>query len=357
MMGQSNITRVNRTKNLFLLGVLAILPAIAISTPSLLAANQKDGNTKKKPQPSTSRAELISNMKSAVIQISYKSDLPVPNPAKLSRDGLAGTGFLVSRDGYALTAAHVIAETKRQLQLNGARDVRFFAGISLDSASIPGRIILLGSFSQISCTVVEMDEAHDTAVLRLDQNPFSPLYRPTKGLGVSTMPVRVQTAGLQAELPVEGAELLVSGYPLSFPTLVTQRGTVASLSFTLVEIEKPGALSWFKFPAVADQILADIVVNPGNSGGPFYQSDTGKVIGICHGNLLSPVHLENGAIVQTQDGGMTHTLEQNSGLAVVLPIKYAIELLDKNKSLTNIDFPAGCPGSAFWYLGLGVLHS
>jgi len=305
----------------------ALLLAIAISTPYLLAAKQKDGKSK----PLISRADLILNMKAAVIQISYKSDLPTPNPAGPPAAGVAGTGFLVSRDGYALTAAHVITETKKQLQVNGARDVRFFAGISLASASIPGRITILGSFDQISCAVVDMDEAHDIAILKLDQNPFSPLYRPTKGLGVSTMPVRVQTAKLQAELPVEGAELLVSGYPLRSPTLVTQRGTVASLSFTTVSIEKPGSPSWFKIPEVADLIFADIMVNPGDSGGPFYLSDAGKVIGICHGNLQSFVRLENGSNAVWQQGGIAHALMQNSGLAVVLPIKYAIELLDKNK--------------------------
>jgi S1-C subfamily serine protease len=307
-------------KKLSLWAAFVILAATVVSTASLPAASQKD--SKPKAKPPTSRPDLIANMKSAVIQISYQSDPPVPNGT-----GIAGTGFLVSNDGYALTAAHVVNEVKKLLQANGARGFRLIAGVTLDTSSGSFH----GSFEQIDCTVVDMDVPHDIAILKLSRNPFGPFFNSGIVVGGKPLTLHVQTAKLQAQRPAEGTELLVSGYPLSVPTLVTQRGTVASLSFTEVEIERPGAPPWFKFPEVADQILADIVVNPGNSGGPFYLSDTGEVIGICHGNLLSPVHLENGAIVQMQEGGTTHILEQNSGLAVVLPIKYAIALLDKNK--------------------------
>ncbi len=301
--------------------IIPLVLVLSVSTPSCLVAKQKNS---RRTGPA-SHADLIANMKSAVIQISYRSDPPVPNGA-----GIAGTAFLVSKDGYALTAAHVITQTKNSAQASGAKSVQFLAGVSLDTSSVPN-VTFKGSFNEIPCTVVDMDEAHDIAILKLSQNPFSPSFRTGIQVGDKQLPLRVQAARLQAELPPEGKELLVSGYPVPVPTLVTQRGTVASLSFTTIEIEKPGAPPWFKIPEVADLIFADIVVNPGNSGGPFYLSDTGNVIGICHGNLNSPVHLQDGSVVQMQVGGRSQTLVQNSGLAVVLPIKYAIALLDKNK--------------------------
>src|SRR5437899_1368252 len=60
-------------------------------------------------------------------------------------------------------------------------------------------------------------------------------------------------------------------------------------------------------------------------------NDTGNAVGSCDGNLPLPVRLQNGGIVQMQIGGSAQTLMQNSGLAIVLPIKYGISLLDKNK--------------------------
>jgi len=297
------------------------LRVLSVSTPSCSVVKQKNS---RRTGPA-SRSDLIANMKSAVIQISYRVDPPVPNGA-----GIAGTGFLVSKDGYALTAAHVITQTKNLAQASGAKSVQFVAGVSLDTSSVP-KMNFQGSFREIPCTVVDIDEAHDIAILKLSQNSFSPLFESGFVVGDKELPLRAQTVRLEAELPPEGKELLVSGYPLTVPTLVTQQGTVASLSFTSIEIERPGAPPWFKIPEVADLIFADIVVNPGNSGGPFYLSDTGNVVGICHGNLPSPVRLQNGGIVQMQIGGSSQTLMQNSGLAIVLPIKYGIALLDKNK--------------------------
>lgn len=77
-----------------------------------------------------------------------------------------------------------------------------------------------------------------------------------------------------------------------------------------------------------DSILLDVIVNPGNSGGPVYDSESSDVVGICEayensrlltskGNLVPPIAPEE-------------YLVQNSGLAVVIPIKYAIEPLKKN---------------------------
>lgn len=301
--------------------VIPLILAILVATPSSLAPKQKNS---KNARP-MSRTDLISNMKSAVIQISYRSAPQVPNGA-----GIAGTGFLVSKDGYALTAAHVIIQKTNLARANGATNVEFIAGVSLDTSSVPN-FSFRGSFTDILCTVVEMDEPHDIAILKLSQNPLSPSFRTGIQLGDKQLPLRSHAARLQAEIPAEGKELLVSGYPLDVPTLVTQRGTVASVSFQSIEIERPGAPPWFKIPEVADLILADIVTNPGNSGGPFYLSDTGNVIGICHGNVPSPVRLQDGSIVQIPVAGSAQILMQNSGLAVVLPIKYAIALLDKNK--------------------------
>jgi S1-C subfamily serine protease len=301
--------------------IFLLILGILVSVPTLLSARQKS----KEPKSPIPRTDLISKIKSAVIQIAFQSNPPVPNGA-----GVAGTAFLVSQDGYAVTAAHVITQTKKMAEANGAKEVQFAAGVTLDTTSEPGAKFR-GSFEWIPCTLLDIDEPHDIAILKLSRNPFSPFFNTGIVLGGKRLSLRVTTAKLQAELPAEGIELLVSGYPLSIPTLVTQRGTVASESFREIEINKPGAPPWFTVREAADMILADIVVNPGNSGGPFYLSDTGNVIGVCQGNVSSPVHWPDSSIVFGQRDGRTEPIVQNSGLAIVLPIKYAMLLLDKNK--------------------------
>lgn len=73
--------------------------------------------------------------------------------------------------------------------------------------------------------------------------------------------------------------------------------------------------------ANGDRYLGDLRANHGNSGGPVYSISTGKVIGICDAFVGAPV--ETTVILPVG-------LSYNSGLAVIIPIKYAIDLLKKH---------------------------
>jgi S1-C subfamily serine protease len=68
-------------------------------------------------------------------------------------------------------------------------------------------------------------------------------------------------------------------------------------------------------------------VNPGNSGGPVYEPDSGNVIGICEAHKYSPLFTNKQHQVEISPN---EVLTQNSGVAVVIPIKYGIDLLRKN---------------------------
>src|SRR5271170_3723330 len=71
----------------------------------------------------------IAQVKQLVVQIKFKSDAAKPE----YQEGIAGTGIVVSDEGYVLTAAHVITETEAALRANNASKVEFFVGIPIDA--------------------------------------------------------------------------------------------------------------------------------------------------------------------------------------------------------------------------------
>jgi S1-C subfamily serine protease len=269
--------------------------------------------------------ESINAMRSSIVQIQYNSDAPGPQA-----NGIAGTGFFVSSEGYVITAGHVITETAADVKAKGATKIGFRVAISLDSSSVPNARFR-GSFTITDCTVVDVDQKHDIALLKLVRNPFTGELRSGVVIVGTALTLSVGTAKLNPDLPQEGDSALVSGYPLSIPTLVTQRGMVASESFAEIRTQPPNAPTGFLMTEVEDLILLDALVNPGNSGGPVYLTGTDYVFGICQGYRNSPLFTNQGAVVNTSEGALV----QNSGLATVIPIKYAIALLEKNKVLVS----------------------
>jgi S1-C subfamily serine protease len=268
--------------------------------------------------------DRIRDMKAAVVQVGFVSDPPQANPAPIAQR--AGTGFFVSKRGYVLTAGHVIQLTEAGAKAHGASNVLFKVGLLLDSPSIPG-VKFQGNFEWVDASVIGIDDLHDLALLKLSRNPFTGEIRSGINVQGKDAPLTVGVARLDATLPPEGDDVLISGYPLEIPTLVTQTGMVASESYSLKKTQQPGAPAGFVTTQVQDSILLDAVVNPGNSGGPVYGSKSGDVVGICDAYELSPLVTNKSNPVQT---GPEEFLTQNAGLAIVIQIKYGMELLKKN---------------------------
>jgi S1-C subfamily serine protease len=270
-------------------------------------------------------AASIPQIKPSVVQIKFKSDSAKPE----YQEGIAGSGIVVSDEGYVLTAAYVMTETEAALRGYGATKVEFFVGILVDT--MPGAgANSRGSFAYIPCTIKDSDPVHDIAILQLTQSPFSDAFRVGIKIGDKEPKVTLGVAKLDQSLPAEGQTVLVSGYPLSIPTFVTQKGMIASESCSAEQTQRLSAAAGSLGPEVEDSILLDAVVNPGISGGPVYLPGEHSVIGICEAYEPSPVFTAQRP--QTVVPGVG----QNSGLAVVIPIKYAIALLQKNKIETKL---------------------
>lgn len=167
------------------------------------------------------------------------------------------------------------------------------------------------------------------ALLRLQANPFA---------GETPIPIQIGDTvitGLHGvcepdlERPVDGAGVAASGYPLQNSALVTNAGGIASAWLTdreaaaLLRLEDPHTRE------SADRYLADLEVNGGNSGGPVYRVDTGRVIGVCRATQSAPVTFgdeEGGAVIPEGRGPLVYS----SGLTVVVPAKYVAKFLDEN---------------------------
>lgn len=139
------------------------------------------------------------------------------------RGGGFGSGFIMSEDGYIVTNAHVVA---------GATEIM---------VSLPDR-------RQYRATLIGADPRTDVALLKVDANGL-----PTLELGDSD--------GLNV-----GQWVLAIGTPFGFDYTATQ-GIVSALSRSL-----PNE-NYVPF------IQTDVAVNPGNSGGPLFNTE-GQVIGV-----------------------------------------------------------------------------
>lgn len=140
-----------------------------------------------------------------------------------------GSGFVLDKDGYILTNAHVVEGA-------GSVTVQFE-----DDTSFPAKIV--GS-----------DLSSDLALLQVSGQRKSALH-----------PVELGEAkGVQVGDPV-----IAIGNPFGLDRTVTT-GIVSALQR---EIEAPNNFS------ISDVIQTDAAVNPGNSGGPLLDA-TGKVIGV-----------------------------------------------------------------------------
>ncbi len=264
----------------------------------------------------------IDRIQPSIVQIAFvASDFSEEVKRKLGKLFLSqpvGTGFLVNDDAFAITAAHVISGSR-------ALDASIVAGKKGTFVGIaqPNNENMRGNFSQVGFQVVDEDDRHDLALLKLDRNPFrGEVPAVVSGPGIPALQVGV--AILNPRRPRDGMAVATSGYPLASPVLITNAGWIASSwSFDLRDRAPAGAPEWFTLPDVADSYLTDVEVNPGNSGGPFYLVDDATVIGVCIASKPAPVRNEKGEPVSP-------TLSYSSGISVVVPAGYVIDLLKKH---------------------------
>jgi hypothetical protein len=175
--------------------------------------------------------------------------------------------------------------------------------------------------------IVDEDTNHDLTLLRLKQNPVTGEVLSGFSQNSRREPLVFKAATLHPKRPRDGAAIGISGYPLDVTVLVTNAGWIAtSWEIDIKELRVPGTPEWYREIDVADVYLADVEVNPGNSGAPVYLVEDGSVIGVCVASKL--VAVRNQQDEEVTIGGQK--LLYSSGLTEVVPIRYVIDLLRKH---------------------------
>ena len=149
-----------------------------------------------------------------------------------SSSAVAGTGFIITSDGYIMTNYHVIEPAYEN---NYKITVLFKDGTSYD-ASVTG-----------------FEEDSDVAVLKIDANDLSPV-----------------SIGNSDNIAV-GDSVFAIGHPLGELDFSMTSGRVSALDRSITADRSSAPINMFQF---------DAAINSGNSGGPVF-NESGEVIGIA----------------------------------------------------------------------------
>jgi len=182
-----------------------------------------------------------------------------------------GTGFVVSKDGYILTNAHVVSESGQAVSTVTV----IFKGAGSQGTQVQG-------------TVLGADESTDVALIKIDPSQ-TPELQPI-------------SLGDSSKVTV-GEAVVAIGNPLGLDFSLSS-GVVSA---TNRELQSPNGAT------ISGGIQTDAAINPGNSGGPLIDSN-GRVIGINEQ-------------IDSQSGG-------NEGIGFAVPINTAVQVMEQIKAGT-----------------------
>lgn len=208
-----------------------------------------------------------------------------------------GNAFFISRDGYLITAAHVLHSFS-----NGGQP-----HILVQRGDAPPQML--------KADVIAIDKQHDVAVLRATPNPFVGNYR-------------VGILSLGTETPERGDGLVVAALrpsrrqPRSFETELQDRSAARLVDYQSSQLEKG--------MGETELLLFNHEVILGQSGAPVLSAVEHDVVGFVEGQWLRPAV---GLAAQMEPGA--------TSMGAAVPIRYAIALLKQNGISWGESKPAG----------------
>ena len=226
--------------------------------------------------------DAVDRVKPSVLAVGFYTETQNP------RFAFRGSGFVVGDGNLLVTNAHVVER---------GTDVASEAGLVVHSRADDAAQVKVRR-----AEVVEVDKAHDLALLRFTGDPL-----PALALG-------------KAGAVREGQSVAFIGFPLGGVlgfAPVTHRGVVSSI--TTVALPSPSArqLDNRTVQRLRDGPFAmlqlDATAYPGNSGGPLFAIETGAVVGVVNMVALK--------------GTRESALSQPSGISYAVPVEFVLRLL------------------------------
>jgi hypothetical protein len=259
--------------------VEALVAAIACALCAAFAATAEPPSA---GRPAAVEASDLGGISGAICPIVYPVD---ESPAAKGYQYIFyGNAFFISREGYLLTAAHVLHSFN-----NGGQPY-----ILVGRNEAPPKMLKV--------EVAAVDKEHDVAVLRATPNPFQGNYR-------------VAVLSLGAGAPVRGDDVLVAALrpsrrqPHTFETELQDRSAAQVLAYQPSRLEK--GLGETELLLFSHEVIL------GQSGAPVLSAAAHHVVGFVEGQWLHPA----ASVAVKMPQGATPTI----GAAV--PIRYAIALL------------------------------
>lgn len=226
--------------------------------------------------------DAVARVKPSVLAVGFYTETQNP------RFGFRGSGFVVGDGNLLVTNAHVV---ERSAEITGDASL-----VAYSRAGDAGQVKVRRA------EVVELDKAHDLALLRFTGDPL-----PALALG-------------KAGAVREGQSVAFIGFPLGGVlgfAPVTHRGVVSSI--TTVALPSPTArqlddrtVQRLREGAFA-MLQLDATAYPGNSGSPLFDVETAEVIGVV--NMV------------TLKGTRESALGQPSGISYAVPVEFVLRLL------------------------------
>jgi serine protease Do len=204
----------------------------ASPTPEPTETTEPTATPEPSPTPSNAVMELT-DVENAVIQIVAQGTFIDPAEGLLQNAAGAGSGFIISEDGLAVTNNHVVT---------GAAILQVYVG---------------GEDDPRNARVLGVSECSDLALIDLEGGDYPYLE------------------WFDGEIDV-GLDVYAAGFPLGDPEFTLTRGIIS-------KERAGGETEW----ASVDYVLEhDATINPGNSGGPLVD-ENGRVVGVNYAGASS----------------------------------------------------------------------
>lgn len=286
---------------------MPLIIAIVLIIISFVYLNNKIDNLQliKKEQiiMTNNFSENVEKIKPAVVMIiaeTNRSQLPFTGGEYIAMENKVfskGTGFIVTDDGYILTANHVVKEAKDKIQV---------------------RTIEGNQFKFYEAKLISSDNNADIALLKIDVKNC-----PHVNLG-------------DYNKFKEGMGIGFIGFPLAMEIPLTNNGIISG----------KGKFQYEQNGNVVDIYTINAFVNQGNSGGPVFSAETGEVIGII--NARMSVVNENQFIKYAGSGVKISGID---------PISLAVETYNSNLRLIGDVTQVGIGYSTSIEYGKSLLNS